>query len=107
MASTEPQKLLFRGVPGGAPWRSLVRICNYYQLACRREKKFIRYPTNFFYRDILSFLISDKINTSAVSLVSPDIHDSQDSQDSRDSQKIRLSQVLGQLDIVSLVSQQL
>ena len=28
-------------------------------------KKVIRYPTNFFYRDILSFLISDKINTSA------------------------------------------
>ena len=71
------------------------------------EKKIIRYPTNIFYRNILSFLISDKINTSAVSLVSPDIHDSQDSQDSRDSQKFRLSRVLGQLDIVSLVSQQL
>ena len=27
-------------------------------------KKNIRYPTNFFYRDILSFLNSDKINTS-------------------------------------------
>ena len=32
MASTEPQKLLFRGVPGVPRCASLVRVCNYYPI---------------------------------------------------------------------------
>ena len=39
MASTKPQKLLFRGVPGVSRCVSLVRVCNYYQFPCRKEKK--------------------------------------------------------------------
>ena len=51
MASTKPQKLLFRGVPGGPLWSEYVTTTNFHYQP-------------LFFREILYFLIRNKINTS-------------------------------------------
>ena len=40
-ARTEPQKPLFRGVPGVSQCVSLVRVCNNYQFPCRKKEIYL------------------------------------------------------------------